>query len=1303
MGDKSETSTDIDQLIKQEAERVFKHISTDLVSRNFDEFDIADTYEIEDSVVDSLDLISEIPDCGSFPTTLQPILDRESGLIVGFEEQWNQEAEIVADASHSMSMSRAPDPEAFGKIKGKSGNIPFVPGGFDASSLSDILKDPHSVAEGEDESKFVDFEVLLDQPIGFTERISVPETAEPLEGHDNSEYELLENVSAPPGFAKKPDVITAEELHDIKTNVVDTTLEEEKHLFNVEDDDVAEELETLAVNEEDDLSVEVTPEMAEFTHATILDEVKVKEKFETLRPELVKEYPFELDTFQKSAVVAMEAGNSVFVAAHTSAGKTVVADYAIALGQLHKTRVIYTSPIKALSNQKFREFKNAYSDVGLITGDIQLETDAFCLVMTTEVLRSMLYNGSETIRELEWVIFDEVHYINDEERGHVWEEVLIMLPAHVKIVMLSATVPNCMEFADWVGRIKQRMITVIQTFKRPVPLEHFIYTGQNAKTRDQKFLIKDADSNMHPENYQKAKEAKEKINRPVDPKSMKPPQQQNQRGGGTGGGNRNLQQKQQKFQNYRLNQQVNQARHQGGGHNSGGSNKSIYTHLIYYLNENVLVPAVIFVFSRKRCDEYANMLHSVDLTTESEKNHINTFFKKVIDRLKGSDKDLPQVLQMRSLCVRGFAVHHSGILPILKEVVELLFQRCLVKVLFATETFAMGVNMPARTVVFDEMEKFDGLRRRDLNPTEYVQMAGRAGRRGLDKTGIVLILTKATIPPILQFNQLLMGKAVRLESKFRVTYTMLLKLMRVEQLKVEDVLKRSYVERSALRLVNERESKIVELRQKIDAMSDLDCESCAKSEAFGKTSAETLLYDLNAYFDMWKKLWTEFENVDSVRKTLQKGRILLISYPALGIWGRLAVVLEQKANEHDQIRLNVMISADEKELETEDLALKKWKDISAEEKRRKERSLYLNTVAKRGIFAVDPDSFRQSYRLIEDLELTNIIAVCKANSKSVEVDNIKKENDRRKMSVKARTPDRCVTRVVVELVTFSEQWTLTGPPVSLPGRDMKIQEVNLFEEAQKLNELVDLLVGKEGYECRKCDDFEEHFAQVKDRQVVADELTDLMFRTSADGLQLSDEYKKRISILKQLNYIDKNNVVNLKGKVACEISHMEMLITELILDNHFENKTPSEIAAMFSALTCQFTDQNTDAEEAKFINPRMKDLKKEILDVTRRFDDAQISNEVVSSLIEPELKFGLMDAVFEWAEGKPFKEIMQMTSCQEGIIVRCIQRLDEVCKDVRNAARIIGDPILARTMEETSAIIKRDIVFAASLYTTDDM
>ena len=217
------------------------------------------------------------------------------------------------------------------------------------------------------------------------------------------------------------------------------------------------------------------PSSSGFSHA-IEDNTDLQDFYQKLPKEkFAIDFPFELDTFQKRAILHLEQKESVFVAAHTSAGKTVVAEYAIAMAMKHKTRAIYTSPIKALSNQKYREFHQKFKHVGIITGDVVKNSDASCLIVTTEILRNMLYKGSDMVRDIEWVIFDEVHYVNNDERGVVWEETFIMLPEHIGIIMLSATVPNSMEFADWVGRTKNRKIYVQQTFKRPVPLEHSIY------------------------------------------------------------------------------------------------------------------------------------------------------------------------------------------------------------------------------------------------------------------------------------------------------------------------------------------------------------------------------------------------------------------------------------------------------------------------------------------------------------------------------------------------------------------------------------------------------------------------------------------------------------------------------------------------------------------------------------------------------------------------------------------------------------------------------------------------------------
>lgn len=273
---------------------------------------------------------------------------------------------------------------------------------------------------------------------------------------------------------------------------VEETNEKKEHQNEIdslpeEDEIIPKELPVLRISEEKPLYS--SRETKGTKWAVVLDSTKQVTNFEKQIPEMAMKYPFELDNFQKLAILHLERKDHVFVAAHTSAGKTVVAEYAIALSQQHMTKTIYTSPIKALSNQKYRDFRLTFNDVGLITGDFQINQTASCLIMTTEILRSMLYKGSDIVRDLEFVIFDEVHYINDNERGHVWEQVLILLPRHVCVILLSATVPNTVEFADWLGTTYQRKVYVISTYQRPVPLKHYLYTGKENKL----FLIRDGD------------------------------------------------------------------------------------------------------------------------------------------------------------------------------------------------------------------------------------------------------------------------------------------------------------------------------------------------------------------------------------------------------------------------------------------------------------------------------------------------------------------------------------------------------------------------------------------------------------------------------------------------------------------------------------------------------------------------------------------------------------------------------------------------------------------------------------------
>lgn len=356
--------------------------------------------------------------------------------------------------------------------------------------------------------------------------------------------------------------------------------------------------------------------------------------------------------------------------------------------------------------------------------------------MTTEILLQMLYANSEVINDLEFVIFDECHYVNDEKRGHVWEEVFILLPEFVKLVLLSATVPNVIQFSDWLGRTRQKKTYVVSTNKRPVPLKHYVYLGRDGKTQNQQFLILEGEGQINKANFDEAVEI--------------------------------MKERKEKYGFIKRNSQ---------------SERNIYLNLIRHLKSSEKLPVICFTLSRRKCDQNLAMLLSIKeenfrLTTKSESYHIRRFVRKHLKHLKESDLKLEQVLKVSTMLERGFGVHHSGVLPILKELTEILFSSGLVKVLFATETFAMGVNMPARTVVFDSLDKHDGYQLRLLKPAEYIQMAGRAGRRGKDPDGTVIILCKYSMRSMVEFNLVMKGSAEHLESQFRLTYHMILNMLK---------------------------------------------------------------------------------------------------------------------------------------------------------------------------------------------------------------------------------------------------------------------------------------------------------------------------------------------------------------------------------------------------------------------------------------------------------------------------------------------------------------------------------------------
>ncbi|HET7476564.1 MAG TPA: DEAD/DEAH box helicase [Dermatophilaceae bacterium] len=461
-----------------------------------------------------------------------------------------------------------------------------------------------------------------------------------------------------------------------------------------------------------------------------MSEPEVSEPMSAVRDAFLAGLGFEADPFQLRSIDALDAGRSVVVAAPTGSGKTVVAEYAVAKALAAGGKAFYTTPLKALSNQKYGDLVRAHGAgrVGLLTGDNSINGEAPVVVMTTEVLRNMIYAGSPTLAGLRYVVLDEVHYLQNPYRGAVWEEVIVHTPPEVDLVCLSATVSNAEEFAGWVQAVRGATAVVIED-RRPVELEHLYLVGDRSAERLH-LLPTFVDGRPNPEAAA------------LDSRAAGPPV------------------------------------HRGRPRRS-----RLYTprraETVERLVDEEMVPAIYFIFSRAACDDAVQqcMDYGLRLTTSEERAQIRAIAEARVELLSDADLDVLGYGPWLDGLEHGFAAHHAGLVPAFKEVVEACFSAALVKVVFATETLSLGINMPARSVVIEKLTKFGGERHEPLTPGEYTQLTGRAGRRGIDDLGYAVVLWSPFVP----FDQvagLASTRTYALTSSFRPTYNMAANLVR---------------------------------------------------------------------------------------------------------------------------------------------------------------------------------------------------------------------------------------------------------------------------------------------------------------------------------------------------------------------------------------------------------------------------------------------------------------------------------------------------------------------------------------------
>ncbi len=461
--------------------------------------------------------------------------------------------------------------------------------------------------------------------------------------------------------------------------------------------------------------------------------------------------PFTLDEFQVEANQALEDGNNVLVAAPTGAGKTIVADFAIFLAQRRNVKAFYTTPIKALSNQKYHDLVAQYGSdrVGLLTGDISVNSEADIVVMTTEVLRNMLYEQSTTVQALRYVILDEVHYLADRFRGPVWEEVIIHLPPEVRIVALSATVSNVEDFSHWIASVRGETKLVVSE-RRPVPLEQHVMVQ--------------ADDSTEPELLDLYRDDGTALNTRLVERLDRLDRQAARRARGTG---------------------RDESRHNRGhrGRHHGFGKPQRHTPRRWAVVDELdflgLLPGIYFIFSRNGCDRAVDQCVNagLELTTEDEAQRIRQIVDSMVEgQLSAEDLKALRFSRFRFALEEGFASHHAGMIALFRQIVERLFEEGLVKVVFATETLALGINMPARSVVVEKLDKFDGTGHVGLTPGEFTQLTGRAGRRGIDTIGHAVVVDHSGFIPATA-AALSSKRVYPLHSSFHPTFNMAVNLL----------------------------------------------------------------------------------------------------------------------------------------------------------------------------------------------------------------------------------------------------------------------------------------------------------------------------------------------------------------------------------------------------------------------------------------------------------------------------------------------------------------------------------------------
>ena len=1179
--------------------------------------------------------------------------------------------------------------------------------------------------EKEEEAKTPEIKKLEEEPkeISTNENMDKNEIKQ-IENKSNNNQEIHTEITE--NKIQNEIIINSEDKKENPLDIKNNESNENDIENENENDESSEESQENEDNQEEEIKSEFKKRHEKMQNWAIEDDLDIS-AFSQIKDPPIK-YEFELDDFQKRSILRLENHENVLVCAHTSSGKTVVAEYGIALGKRNSKRVLYTSPIKALSNQKYREFKKKFGDVGILTGDVSINPEAQCLIMTTEILQSSLYKNSELLNQVEWVIFDEVHYINDNERGHVWEEILILLPKGIGIIMLSATIPNYMEFAQWVGDIKETKVYVQNTLKRVVPLQHSLFIDY-----DNVYLVKDRDKidkMKLDQAFHMLKNQSEKYNHIKN--------------------NRENRNKEKEFiNNIKYYDRYHELKNKKNGKKDNWRNKNYKDYynnnnerqikitkihhkieeVLDYLYDTDKCPAVIFVFSIKRITEYAKMLSLKNLATESEQNEIRRFYDQVVNSMPPEDQNIPQVQELYEILNSGIGVHHAGLLPVIKEAIEILYSRGLIKILFATTSFSIGLNMPTRTVVFTDLYKFNDTSKEILSSSEYLQMCGRAGRRGIDKIGNVYILLTELSNKDEKEEVLAMleGKGTEVVSKFRICYRTLLSFYSRNIKDMNEFFRESFLESNLTQKIPEKIEEIEIQKMKKNKYKTLDCHFCQKAinndniqqnenekENENKINNENSLkirsinsiinnskkksltiedYPIAEYYKSLSKYKTLSEEIYTDEKVYQKlsfraGRILKV---------RKEIHLNKKKPKKYKGDINIddgiyvmLMQAYKEDYFGSLWCLQIDKIIKGQNRRNKNLDL-----------KVKSGKISRYYFSYKEYSTKDLIEVYES---PFEIKLPKKSDDytwyKDKESFYYIIDSEKLIKSLRELERISRKNEVSELREKINFEPMNLKEIqNDLDFQLKVDERQKILEESKNNICIKCHNFVEHYKQYESYVKICEKIEELEGELNPENLEHYKEFKTRQSILQDLEYVNDDNSLTLKGKAAREIGTTDcVLITELLTSDILTSLTESEVIGFLSGFA---SNKNAveleDPRIGKIFSAQVNKFK----DIYEKIYEKEKSYNFEENKYNRRMTFEFSESMKKWMEGKDFLEVLDTTELEEGKLYNLIMRIFLMLEEISNFYSTLGNVEQSKRILEIKAKLMRGVMAMQSLYLQD--